>query len=204
MYFTAGGQGVHTLTVDSPVGKRGQRAEFAVGVGVETPKVGEIAKARTRVCGRTVVEGVELVNMPRPDESTTAGMMRELGKKWMELQRNAGTPEATAAADAVREHAAGMRAFATGEDAVEFGQLAEKSLQALQALDGIVADPVRAEGAILGVQNEACLRCHVRFRFDLAESVQSWPDFAPNPNPKQPTKPAAVPAKATGRRPFGT
>ncbi len=201
-HFTAANQGVYRLQVERTDLRRAQQVEFQVGVGVPTPGVQKDAQATTPRRGRNgVTEGVELVGVAGPDAASIAGVMAELGRRWMELARHAGTPAAADAAKAVREQAelmAGKMPQMKGADVTEWEQLAS-SLVARAASFG-TGDRAAVLSAMQKTNDELCMRCHAKYRFQFADSVATWPDFSVKENLQPP--PAPVKSSGRARTPF--
>lgn len=207
VHFTpADGTGLYKITVERIDGRRTVSTEFPLGVGIETPGVAdraEMEKRRRRVSGTGVVEGIEKVGVPGADDSRLTGVMRELGRRWMELDRVAGTPEAAEAAAKVREQAAkiaGKTPSITGASSTEFDALANTLTERLAALEEKATDKNGLMSSMEQIQNESCMRCHSKYRHQFADSVTTWPDF----RVKQKLEPIAptAPASTGGRRPF--
>lgn len=200
-HFTAADAGLYTLEVERTDGRRPQRLEFKLGVGVPTPDVTTAAAAETtRRRGRDgIVEGVEMIGVAAPDQSTIAGVMDGLGRSWMELERHAGTPAAAEALAAVREHAAlvaGKMPRVAGGDAASFDRLAASLVERVAGFESIAADRTKLLSAMGRTQDELCMRCHAQYRHQFAASVDAWPDFRVK---EKLEPPAAVPA-ARGAR----
>lgn len=207
VHFTpSAGAGLYKITVERQDGRRVQSTDFTLGVGVDTPGVAdraEMEKRRRRISGSGVVEGIEKVGVPGPDETRLTGVMGELGRRWMELDRLAGTPEAAEAAAKVREQAAkiaGKTPSIAGGSETEFDALANALAERLAALEEKAADKHGLMSSMEQIQNESCMRCHAKYRHQFADSVTTWPDF----RVKQKLEPIAptAPASTGGRRPF--
>lgn len=206
-HFTpAAASGLYKIAVERLDGRRAQSTEFTLGVGVDTPGIAdraEMEKRRRRISGSGVVEGIEKVLVPGPNEMRLSGVMKELGRRWMELDRLAGTDAAADAAAKVREQAAkiaGKMPTVAGGSATEFDALAQTLAQRTESLEGHASDRQSLMSAMGEVQNEVCMRCHAMYRFQFADSVGTWPNF----RVKQKLEPIA-PATSTssgGRRPF--
>jgi len=182
IHFTPGATGAYEIQLARADGKSGHRVTFMAYVGVEPPAMNSAARG---VNDRPE----ELIAGRGPDDRDIEGVMKELGKRWMALERAAGTPRAAEAAAAVREQVAKIAGKAPkrhASHAVEFDDLAK--LLADRA-DHIAGDAPRAAAldALQEVQEQACLRCHVRFRFGLAESVRAWPAFVEKKDLDQPS-----------------
>lgn len=189
-HFTPVTPGLYSVTCERVAGRPPLKADFALGIGVETPTPADDAAAKGRRRG-ILGGGNRRAAASGPDDSTAAGVMAELGDEWLALRRAAGTPEAAAPMGKVLEHArklAGKVPAGFPEGRSTFDQLAAKFVTDLEALKGRVAD--RAATAELDrMQGATCLRCHAQFRFGVAESVDRWPDFAKRSTPM--VKPAA-------------
>lgn len=196
-HFTAAGTGLYRLTVERTDGRRAQQTEFQVGVGVATPGVQKEADASQRRRGRNgVVEGVEMVGVRGPDAGSIAGVMDELGRRWMELERHAGTPAAAAAAAEVREQAAliaGKMPQVPGADTTEWEHLTAALVGRAESLG--TGDRATVVSAMQKTNDDVCMRCHAKYRFQFADSVASWPDFSVKPN----LQPPAAKAQNNGR-----
>ena len=196
-HFTAAGTGVYRLGVERVDGRRTQQVEFQLGVGVATPGVQKNADATPRRSRNGIVEGVQLVGVRGPDDASIAGVMDELGRRWMELERHAGTPAAAAAAAEVRQQAAllaGKMPQVQNADATEWEQLTAALVGRAESLGS--GDRAAVLSSMQKTSDEVCMRCHAKYRFQFADSVAAWPNFSVNPNLQQP--PAAAP-RSTGR-----
>jgi hypothetical protein len=49
--------------------------------------------------------------------------------------------------------------------------------------------------AMQKANDEVCMRCHAKYRFQFADSVASWPDFSVKEN----LQPPAAPVQSSGR-----
>lgn len=196
--------GVYRIALQRTDGRNSSKVEFQLGIGVATPGLATAEEMEKRKRSRGgVVEGVEMVGVPGPDDSTISGVMAELGRRWMELERTAGTPAAAEVAAQVKAQAAlvaGKMPQVQGGNAVEFDQLAGLLVQKAEGLEGRASDRAGTLSSMESVQNDVCLRCHAMYRLGIAESVQSWPDFSPKTDLK-PAAPAAA-SSTRGRRPF--
>ncbi len=199
-HFTAGSSGLYELEVERTDGRRAQKVEFALGVGVATPGLAETTEQEKRRRTRNgITEGTEMVGVAGPDESDIAGVMNELGRKWMELERHAGTPAAAAAAAEVKEQAAkiaGKMPQIGGGFAEEFDRLAASLVERAAGLETQAADRSAVLASMLQVQDQVCMRCHAKYRLQFADEVSTWPDFGV----KQNLQPPAAPTSSTGAR----
>ena len=182
MHFTPSATGAYEIQLGRADGKPGHRVKFMAYVGVEPPAMNSAARGPND-------RAEELVAGRGPDDRTLDGVMKELGKRWMALERAAGTPQARDAVAAVQEQAAKIAGKAPeryAAHAIEFDDLAKLLADRAGGLSG---DSPRAAAlnTLQEVQEQACLRCHVRFRFGLAESVRAWPAFVEKKDLDQPS-----------------
>lgn len=182
-HFTPAIAGLYSVTCERASGRAGLRAEYALGVGVDTPVPTDDASdpnLRKGPRGARSVLGAESRDEVRgPDDSTAAGVMDELGQHWLALRRVAGTADAAAPMAKVLDQARklpGKVPAGFPESRAEFDRLAAKFVADLEALQGQVAQPAAA-AELDRLQAGTCLRCHAQFRFGFAETVERWPDF---------------------------
>jgi hypothetical protein len=191
-HFTPTVPGLYSVACQRVAGRPPLAADFALGVGVETPTPSDDGAAGKGNRRRGLLGGGNRrAAAAGPDDSTAAGVMAELGDEWLALRRTAGTPEAAAPMGKVLDHArklAGKVPAGFPEGRSAFDQLAAKFVADLEAMQGRVADPA-ATAELDRMQGATCLRCHAQFRFGVAESVDRWPDFTKRSTPL--AKPAA-------------
>ncbi|HEY0840808.1 MAG TPA: hypothetical protein VGD74_11525 [Vulgatibacter sp.] len=172
LHFTPGTNGAYEIQLARADGKSGHKVRFTAYVGVEPP------------AQSTNLRGVndraeELIAGRGPDDRSIEGVMKELGKRWMALERAAGTPQAGAAVEELQAQVAKIAGKAPRRHdahAIEFDDLARLLHSRVEKLSGDVPRAAALD-ALQEVQEQACLRCHVRFRFGLADGVRNWPAF---------------------------
>ena len=199
-HFTVDAPGLYDLAIERLGARRPERFEVRLGVGTETPGIATPEAGPRRRDRDGVVEGIEMVGVAGPDDATIAGVMDELGRRWMELDRLAGSEDAAEALRAVREQAAlaaGKMPQGRGGNPTEFDQLVAGLADRLAALEGATGDRTALRAGMLRVQEEVCMRCHALYRHGIAESVAAWPDFSPK---EKLEPPAAEPARGTRTR----
>ncbi len=171
IHFTPKASGAYKVQLDRADGKAGHRAEFTARVG---------AVAAEPIAAKAGGRGEELIAGRGPDDRTIDGVMAELGKRWIALERSLGTAQASAALVRVQEQVAKVAGKAperAKEHSDEFNELAKLLVDRAGALTAVDADRGAALHALQDVQNQACMSCHTRFRFGLADSVRGWPSF---------------------------
>ena len=205
-HFTAAGTGVYKLELERLDGRRVQKLEYAIGVGVPTPGLLDAtAIEKQRRSRNGITEGAEFVGVAGPNERDIAGVMNELGRRWMELERHAGSPLAAAAAAEVREQAAkvaGKMPAVGGGFEGEFDQLAAALVERSGGLEAQAADRGAVLSSMSRVQEEVCMRCHAKYRHQFAADVATWPNFGVKSD-LQPAAPASNAAGNRTRTPFG-
>jgi len=182
IHFTPGTTGAYEIQLARADGKSGHKVKFMAYVGVEPPAMNSSARGVND-------RAEELVAGKGPSDRDIDGVMKELGKRWMALERAAGTPQAQGAVEAVREQVAKIAGKAPERHlahAIEFDDLAKLLADRAGSLTGD-APRAAALNTLQEVQEQACLRCHVRFRFGLAESVRAWPAFEEKKDLDQPS-----------------
>lgn len=171
--FTPHATGTYRLKVARRDGRSGHDVEMKLPVG-QPP----LASSRT----------LEVRRFARPAaDEDFKGQMQGLGKRWMQLERKAGSAEATAAHAELMTFAERLR-----EGAPE---------RAKGAFDGLVKaigtiPPQGPRKATLQKMDEvnlqSCTRCHAKGRFEFADDVSAWPAYTPNPDLTPPAKRDAV------------
>lgn len=137
---------------------------------------------------------LEVKRYPRApiDPSDTKAQMRELARRWMALERAAGTPQAVAAHTNLVEFARQLEASAPPP--------AKRGYAALVQMLGTIPTGGPKEqtlGQMDEVNFQTCLRCHAVARLEFAEDISNWPRYTPNPNLKPPASsaPGAAPRR---------
>lgn len=161
-HFTPQAAGPYKIALSRKDGKRGNEVELVVPVGAPPlPATRDL--------------GVVAIPQSPLDTSSVSALMRELGKRWMRLERSAGTQAAEAAHGELVEFVqqmhegapeaakAGMARLSTGVQAIPAGTNRQQTLEAME-----------------GVSFQQCLRCHAASRFEFAKDVGAWPAFTPN------------------------
>jgi hypothetical protein len=205
VHFLAGEKGPYRVgleqrLVNPEIGDKALTTEFVLGIGQDTPMepASEEESAVKTGRGRTAIKASDGLS-----QEGAAPLMRALGEQWAELAESLENPAATgdkvAAARAILEASAklaGQVPAALSSSRREFDTLAgdlAASLKELPPAVGAGADKGRAQMA--RIESEQCSRCHVKFRFQLAEDVSGWPKFTP----KAPKEKDAGPRKPLQR-----
>lgn len=173
LHFTPAKAGAYDIQLARADGKRGHDLKSIAWVGMEPP-----ADRPRRLGIHDKPE--ELIARRAPDDRTIASVMTELGKRWMALERAAGTAEAAQALGALQEQVAkvtGKAPSAEQPHVLEFDDLARQLSERVGELVGAGATEEAILDALQEVQTSSCLRCHARFRFGFAQSVRGWPQF---------------------------
>ena len=160
--FTPHATGVYTLALARRDGRSGYQAEMQLPVG-QPP----LASSRT----------LEVRRFPRPAADTEIkALMQGLAKRWMQLERTAGTPQAADAHAELTRFAEAIRDGAPEQFKGAYSGL-------VNAIGSIPAEGPRQ--ATLQKMDEvnlqSCLRCHAMGRFEFAQDVSAWPAYTPNP-----------------------
>ncbi|AKU90002.1 hypothetical protein AKJ08_0389 [Vulgatibacter incomptus] len=198
MHFTPRANGAYLVQIERADGKPGYKTQFDAFIGVAPPSD---ASARR---GGVNDRAEELIPARAPDDRSLDGVMSELGKRWMALERAAGTPDAERALAQVQEQVAKVAGKAPGNaagHAADFDQLAKLLADRTGALTA-GANRTTTLDALQSVQADACMRCHTQFRFGLASSVRSWPQFEVSADPKRPAPAARDASPKRGRGPI--
>ena|GEM_PF-3362466 len=181
--FTPHVAGVYRIALARRDGRQGIEVEMQLPVG-QPP----LSPSRT----------LEVKRYPRTpvDPSDTKSLMRELARRWMALERAAGTPQAAAAHARLVEFARELEATAPPPARRGYAALVEK-------LGTIPTGGPREQtlGQMDEVNFQTCLRCHAVARLEFAEDVSNWPHYTPNPDLKPPasTTPGAAPRRGPVR-----
>lgn len=176
--FTPGRDGAYKVALARKDGRKDVQVEVVIPVG-GPPLQGQ----------RDLK--VDLVPMQGPDLSSLSSSMKELGRRWMALERKAGTAAATEA---------------HGELASFAQEIRDEAPPKLKGeMDGMVAaiQRISTQGTretILATMDEInfsqCLRCHAASRLQFAKDVSRWPSFTPNDELKPPAaKDPGAPAR---------
>lgn len=177
-------QGVHELAIGRRSGKPGMDINFKVGVGVPHPLRPDDALATVAAGSRGPV---------RPTAAGAAGgpplaqVMEQLGERLLayEAALEAGrAADGVAAAKAMQELSGQVAGKVPGHHArrtQEFEGNAQRLAAGLTELASRPlekpADRVAAKAKLLELESATCMRCHVQFRFDVADDTSTWPKF---------------------------
>lgn len=166
--FTPHASGVYGVHLARRDGRAGYEAEMQLPVG-QPP----LASSRN-------LEVRRIARAPQAPDDFGA-TMRELGRRWIRLERAAGTPAAAQAHADLLGFAESLRDGAPEKARPAFAGM-------VQAIASIPTKGSRQ--AILSRMDEvnfqSCLRCHAVGRFEFAEDVSAWPAYRPNPDLKPP------------------
>lgn len=170
-HFTPQSEGPHKIALSRKDGKRGIEVELVVPVGAPPLPA-------SRDLGVVVLPASPL------DTSSVSALMKELGQRWMRLERSAGTQAAAAAHGELVEFVQQMHAGAPDEAKPGMARLVA-GMQAIPA----AANRQQTLEAMDGVSFEQCLRCHAAARFEFAKDTARWPAFTPNDELRPPSTP---------------
>lgn len=177
--FTPHTAGTYRIKLARRDGRAGLDVEMQLPVG-QPP----LAASRTLEVKRYPREGV--------DPSDTKSQMRELARRWMQLERAAGTARAAEAHQGLVEFAKEIEGGAPPH--------AKRAYTALvEALGTIPTQGPREQtlGQMDEVNFQTCLRCHAAARLEFATDVSNWPRYTPNTELKPP---ATMESGSGGRR----
>jgi len=200
-HFTASEAGLYRVgleqrLVNAEIGDKALATDFVVGIGQDTPMPAatEEESAVKAGRGRTALKTNDGLST-----EGAAALMRALGDQWLALAESLANPAATgdkvAAARALAEaeaKLAGQVPASMNGSRREFDTLAtdlQAALKDLTAAVGAGAD--KGSAAMARIETEQCARCHVKFRYQIAEDVSGWPKFTP----KAPREKEAGPRK---------
>ncbi len=181
---------------DAEVGELALQGEFTIGVGEPTIMRTEEADPGSRIA---VGAGRRALRAGSDDDSALEAsglqpVMRPLGKAWIRLLSELAQPKPTPAelaslAKILREQAGRVRgkspltkAGASGE----FDIYAERLEAAMGELEKSLSSPEKAREEMAQMESAHCLRCHVKFRFDVTDDLSQWPNFPPKAAPPPP------------------
>jgi hypothetical protein len=189
VHFTASEAGPYRLAleqrlVNAEIGDKALTTDFVLGIGQDTPMeaASEDESAIKAGRGRTAIKASDGLS-----QEGAATVMRALGDQWVELADSLEDPAAkgdkVAAARAIAEASsklAGQVPSALTSSRREFDTLAGDLAASLKELPAAVgAGAAQGRAQMVKIDAEQCSRCHVKFRFQLAEDVSGWPKFTP-------------------------
>lgn len=167
--FTPHAAGLYQLKISRRDGRAGYEAELQLPVG-QPP----LPPSR----------GLEVRRIARPaSDGEVKTMMQELAKRWMHLERTAGSAEAEAAHAELVRFAESLRDGAPQQAKDAFSGL-------VKALGSITPQGPREAtlNQMDDVNLQNCTRCHAVGRFEFAEDVSAWPAYTPNPELSPPSR----------------
>ncbi|MBI5546962.1 MAG: hypothetical protein HY901_24020 [Deltaproteobacteria bacterium] len=202
VHYTAKEAGPYRLQLEqrlenAEIGDKALTTEFVLGIGQETAMQAAEEEAAVKTGkGRTALRaGAEATEGAGPP-------IRVLGEAWLELsqglQRPGAAGDLVATARAASEAAAriaGQAPAALSSQRREFDALAADLLTGLKDLPALVgADAGKAKELMTTLETQSCARCHVKYRFQIADDVSAWPKFTPrapqetSSGPRKPTR----------------
>ena len=194
MHFTAPEAGSYKIQVDQrldnpEIGDVALSVEFVVGIGVATQMpVADEEDAQKARKGRSALKVIGNAKAgPGEKAEGPTEVMKELGRRWLDLQLALEEPKPTAGdlaaqAKAIAElvpKADGQVPMSMAINGKEFNLFVGQLADAVNELPALTADKGKAKAFMAKTETEMCLRCHAKYRFQITDDVSHWPKFEP-------------------------
>ena len=185
--FSLPDRGQWTLTISQPKradeehGETPVNGEFTIGVGEPTVMPSEATEASATAARGPLHRGTEA----EPDAASLQGVMRSLGKNWVDLlgglaDTRASAKDLTALSKSVSQLAGQVKGKAPRSAAgssTEFDLESEHFQASVADLDKNSSDRSRMRQRMSEIETANCLSCHARFFYRITDDTSQWPKF---------------------------